>query len=128
MERKCISLQCNNNRHLYVDEENAISILNWIEEDKQREKKFKYVSQLFLINKTTKDIFEKEDVNSDTKDVWAIKLKLSKNSRIYCKGYELEDGSFHLVMGEYLEHKDSQKLNHKCIALIKKVADYEYSI
>lgn len=125
----CIAKGTNKARYLYVDKENAENILSFLQKDDKYKKKFQYVVQLLIEGNETSDIFGKEGISKDVQDVYAIKLfKGGDNSRIYCKTYELEDGSFHIIMAGLLEKKKSQKLTQKIKNLITKVSNYEYDI
>ena len=115
-------------RHLYIDAENARSIMDVLESNERYIKKFKYVVYIILNEQPTKDIFGKEAISNATKDVYAIKLfKGSENTRIYCKTYDV-DGEFHIIMGEILARKKSQKLTKEIKKIIEKVGSYEYEI
>ena len=99
-----------------------------LESNERYIKKFKYVVYIILNEQATKDIFGKEAISNDTKDVYAIKLfKGSENTRIYSKTYDT-DGEFHIIMGEILARKKSQKLTKVSKKIIEKVGSYEYEI
>jgi hypothetical protein len=114
-------------RHLYVDSKNASVIFAFLESDAQRTKKFRHNIDLVLNHKYTNDVFEHEPVDDETIGVYAFKLKVGINPRIYCKTYETESG-FHIILVELVTHKASQKLTKPLKTIIRKVATYEYEI
>jgi hypothetical protein len=114
-------------RQLYVDEKNAQEILTFLKSDAQITKKFWHNIDLVLNHKYTNDVFEHEPVDDETIGVYAFKLKVGINPRIYCKTYETESG-FHIILVELVTHKASQKLTKPLKTIIRKVATYEYEI
>jgi hypothetical protein len=117
----------NGDRHLYVDAANSREILEFIQSDSRVAKKFKHISLLILEHTWTKDIFEHEPINDEAHGVYAMKLKVGLNPRIYCKTYENESG-FHIILSELFRHKATTKLTKELRNIIQKVGSYEYQI
>jgi hypothetical protein len=131
MKREFVQLKVSDKKHKYlcIDEENSEQIWAFLQNDDRRSKKFKYVIDIILNQKPTKDIFEKENISKEIDDVYAIKLfKGSDNIRFYCKTYEKDDLTFYIIIAELLEKKKSQKLTTKIKNIIKRVHDYEYEV
>ncbi len=130
MKRKALHLQTNTKtgRAIYIDEESAEAILNYIEQDKRHKKKWEYIKNVILENHRIPDVYDKEDINDKCKDVYAMKFfKGQENDRIYCKQVHHVSKKIIVVIASELHlKKKSQKNSHKEITIIEKVASYEY--
>lgn len=75
------------------------------------------------------EVYDKEDINENCKDVTAMKFfKGQENDRIYCKEISDENGTHIVVTAIVHERKKSKKLSSKEIAQIERVGSYEYEI
>jgi hypothetical protein len=130
VKRKALHLQTDIKKgiSLYLDEINAKSILNYIEQSPKHRKKFEYIKGVILQNLRVPDVFDKEDINEKCKDVYAMKFfKGGDNGRLYCKRTTQKGKNcLVFVMAEVHPKKKSQKNSQKEISLIEKVASYEY--
>jgi len=115
-------------RRIYIDEINAESIINYIEQDKRHKKKWEYIKRIILDNLRIPEVYDKEDINHKCKDVYAMKFfKGQENDRLYCK--QIKDGKLNkliIVASELHLRKKDQKNTSKELSLIEKVAGYEY--
>ncbi len=116
-------------RHLCIDRENENEILDFLNEDKTRIKKFRQIRDIILGGLRVADLYDKEEIDSRSKNVTAMKLfKGGQNIRIYCKEQRSSDGIFYIIVAELLRKKKDQKITGKIKTLIHKVASYEYEI
>lgn len=74
------------------------------------------------------DLYDKEVINDNCKNITAMKLKGNQNARIYCKEQKLDDKTLIIIASELLESKKNQKNKQKENNLIQKVATYDYEI
>ncbi len=101
----------------------------FLEQDQARIKKFRHVRDLILNNQRNTDLYDKEDINEDCKDVTAIKMfKHGQNIRIYCKEFRSNNENFCIVVAELLPKKKDEGAKGKSKLLIKKVSGYEYTV
>lgn len=131
MQRKALHIETSEDgsRAIYIDSKNSSRIFEFITSKPVLTKKFKYVIRLILGGHRNTDLYDKEEINENCKGVTAIKLMKGKlNPRIYCKEITTENKVRVVVCCELLEKKKSQKISHKEINLINKVAKYEYEI
>ncbi len=116
-------------RAICVDIENKAAILEYIYRDKRHKKKWLHFANLFLNGYRNSDLYDKEDIDSKSKGVTAIKFfKGQENDRIYCKEQRTADGIYLIVTAELYEKKKSQSVDKKIIPIIHKIAKYEYEI
>jgi hypothetical protein len=112
-----------------MDAENEQAIYDFLKSDPQMLKKFRHIIKIIMQGLRVSDLYDKEDINNDAKDVTAMKLgRGTKNARIYCKEFSNQNGIFHVVVAELLPKKASNKIKSDSKQLILKVANYEYEI
>lgn len=129
MERKAIILYTSNDgkRCIAVDKENAEELLSFFNQDKRYKKKFDYICQLILGNHTNTELYDKEEIDSKSKGVRAMKFfKGQENARVYCKEVTKDNKTMVVVAVEVLERKKQTKLTHKERNIIHRVGSYEY--
>jgi hypothetical protein len=115
-------------RCIAVDEEHAEELLQFFKQDKRYNKKFRHICDLILGNHLNRDLYDKEEPDDKSKGVRAMKFfKGQDNARVYCKEVTLSDKTFVVVAAEVLERKKQTKLSHKELAIIHRVANYEYT-
>lgn len=116
-------------RLLCLDAENADEILNFTERDARHIKKFEFISQIILEGLRVPDVYDKEEINQKCKGITAMKFfKGQENARLYCKEITLKDKTFVVVAVQLLERKKNQKLSHREISIIERIAEYDYQI
>ena len=131
MKRKCkkIISTKDGSRAIYIDDENSAEILEYINRDKKKKKKFKFITDLILGKFKNTDLYDKEDIDDSCKDVTAMKFfKGQENDRIYCKEVKSDKGVFVVVPGILHTKKKSQKNSNKEKVLIKKLGKYDYEV
>lgn len=118
------------NRILCIDEDHYDEILEYIQRDEKHKKKFAYISGIILDGHKNTDVYDKEDINKNSKDVTAMKFFKNggSNDRIYCKEVTLEDKTFVIIASQLYEKKKSQKNNEKTKNIINKVGNTDYEI
>lgn len=124
MKRKCRLLieSKDNKRAIFIDVENSIEILNFINQNKRIKKKFLFIVDLILSGFRNTDLYDKEEINSKCKGVTAFKLfKGQENARLYCKEFTSEHQVFVVVIIEVLEKKKSHKINKRLINILEKI-------
>lgn len=129
MKRKALHIKSSEDgkRAIYVDEKNAGELLGLLNSEPALMKKFKHVCAIILGGHRNSDLYDKEEINAKCKGVTAMKLMKGKlNPRIYCKEITTGENLRIVICCELLQKKKSQKLTHKEINLINKVAQYEY--
>lgn len=129
--RKCtlITSSPNDKRHIFVDEINAGAIFDYINQDERHVKKFRFICDLLLGGHSNIHIYSKEEINSKTKGVTAMKFfPGQENDRIYCKEFLSPNGTFLVIAAELFIGKKQRKLMHREISIIEKVGNYEYEI
>lgn len=62
------------NRHIAIDAENEDEIKSFIGQSDAYKKKFLQIVSIILDKLTVPELFDKEDINDDCKDVWAMKF------------------------------------------------------
>lgn len=127
--RKCEKLISSNDgkRAIYIDSENKDEILKHIRQSERYQKKFKLITDTILEGNRNPELYDKEDINERCKAVTAMKLfKRGENDRIYCKEVHSEGGTHIVVAAVLHKRKKSQKNSNREIALIEKVAGYDY--
>ncbi|MFX0558673.1 hypothetical protein ACOCEA_17885 [Maribacter sp. CXY002] len=116
-------------RIICIDIENWEEIFEYINQDDKHLKKFKYICGVILDGHRNTDVYDKENINSNCKDVTAMKFfKGNDNDRLYCKELTLKDKTFVIIACELFKKKKSQKNNKKNIPIITKVGKAEYEI
>lgn len=116
-------------RHVCIDAENEATILQFLQEDPARMKKFQLIKALILRNIRNTELYDKENIDRKTKHVTAMKLfKGGQNIRLYCKEQSDANGTFHVIVAELLPKKKDQKVKARTKTLIQKVAGYVYKI
>jgi len=109
--------------------ENEQEIFAYINQSPNHTKKFRHILDVILEGHKVPDIFDKEDINEQCKDVWAMKFfKGGTNDRIYCKEVRTADSMYVIVTSELLLKKKNNKNQQREKNLILKVAGYEYTI
>lgn len=116
-------------REIYVDQENADEIINYIDQDARHRKKFRIISDIILNGLRNTNLYDKEEINKQSKGVTAMKFfKGQENDRLYCKEVTRGDKVFVVIMVALRLKKKSQKLSHREKNIIEKVASYEYEL
>jgi len=111
-----------------VDDENADTILGYADRDDKHKKKFRFITELILEKKASKELFKQEKINMACAQVYAMRFfPGQENDRIYCQKIERYKVTY-IILCELLEKKKSTKLKHREVTLINKVARYEYEI
>ena len=129
MKRKAKIIRSKGSRHIAVDMENEQEIFAYINQSPNHTKKFRHILDVILEGHKVPDIFDKEDINEQCKDVWAMKFfKGGTNDRIYCKEVRTADSMYVIVTSELLLKKKNNKNQQREKNLILKVAGYEYTI
>lgn len=119
----------NGKRILCVDVENWKDIFEYLNQDEKHRKKFKYICGVILEGHRNNDVYNKEDINNNCKDVTAMKFfKGNDNDRLYCKELTLEDKTFVIIACELFKNKKSQSNNKKNNPIINKVGKANYEI
>ncbi len=128
MKRKAVYLEGNKNLAIYVDKKNIDAIVNYIQQDQRHQKKWNYIKTIILENLRVPDVFDKEDINDECKDVYAMKFfKGQENDRIYCKRVKHATQNYIVIVASELHlKKKTQKNSSKELTLIKNIASYEY--
>lgn len=108
---------------LYVDEKFENELLEFLSDPKILVKYFNRVD--FMLSDGYKDdIYGHEQNSSKSKDVYAMKIYLKGNHRIYCKEFN-ETTSKKIVLIEY-RYKKTQFLNKELRNLVDRIGEYEY--
>ena len=116
-------------RHVCVDADLKEFLIKWLGEDPARLKKFNHIVRLILENLRNTELYDKEDIDSKSKNVTAMKLfKGGQNARIYCKEQKGPPGDFVIIASELLPKKKNQSNTSAERSLIHKVATNEYTI
>lgn len=130
MKRKALHLLTSKNGKIaiYIDADNANQIIAYISQSDKHKKKWSFISQIILENHRNPDVFDKEDINENCKDVYAMKFfKGGDNDRIYCKQVRDNNISKYIIVASELHiKKKTQKNSSKEIVIIERVASYEY--
>lgn len=129
MKRNAIILKESTNGRLSiaVDEENAEELLKFFQQDKRYQKKFNHICELILGNHVNRELYDKEEPDDKSKGVRAMKFfKGQENARVYCKEVITSEKATVIIASEVLERKKQNKLTHKEINIIHRVASYEY--
>ena len=126
---KEITKSSDGKRIICVDIDEWEEIFNYINQDEKHKKKFKYICGIILDGHRNTDVYDKENINAQCKDVTAMKFfKGNENDRIYCKEVSLEDKTFVVIACRLFEKKKSQKNSKKNNPIIKSIGKYEYEI
>ncbi|MDI9341444.1 MAG: hypothetical protein QM534_12815 [Sediminibacterium sp.] len=132
MKRKAVYLEADQNGKIaiYIDQKNMNNIVAYIQQDARHLKKWMYIKNVILSNLRIPEVFDKEDIDKECKDVYAMKFfKGQENDRIYCKRLQHKGKNCVIIVASELHlKKKTQKNSAREIALIKSVASYEYSI
>jgi hypothetical protein len=131
MKRKCTPIikSKDGKRAIYIDDENKSSVLAYLNQDDRYKKKFQFISEIILGGYKNPEVYDKESINADCKDVTAMKFfKGQENGRIYCKQINTADGVLIIVAAVLHERKKSQKNTQVEKNLIKKVGGYQYEL
>lgn len=102
-------------------------IIKYIGQDQRHKNKFQDILNIILNNLKNRELYDKEDIDKDCKDVTAMKFfKGQENDRIYCKEIRRGDKTFVVVMGILHTEKTTTKNTAREKNLIRKVASYNY--
>ncbi|MGN6196956.1 MAG: hypothetical protein ACTHOB_18590 [Ginsengibacter sp.] len=76
MKRKCFKLISSRDgkRAIYLDEENSEEILAYIKRDTRHQNKFRDISNIILEGLRNPNLYDKEDIDSKSKRVTAMKF------------------------------------------------------
>lgn len=139
MKRKCRQYDVNNfltgfpelaerNIEVWIDTDNADDILAFILAKKKDggykyKKKLQRILYLVFSNTYAKDLYTKENISDNTKDVTAMKFKgkSADNTRIYCKEI-YRNGKKVVMVVKY----DKDEFDKKTKNIIEKIGGYEY--
>lgn len=127
MRRNCFEVDRSSSGHkiLYVDEQNAEEILEYLEQDNRHKKKYRYIKNIIFDDHRIPDLYDKEDISKKAKDVTAMKFfKGQENDRIYCKEYH--GGVLRIVMARLEERKKVEGIDTKFKKIIESVGGYKY--
>ncbi|MES2277971.1 MAG: hypothetical protein V4592_18225 [Bacteroidota bacterium] len=128
-QKKAKIIRSKGNRHVAIDIDNYGDIISFIKSKDIYVKKFNRIIDIILNNLRVPDLFDKEDIDNKSKDVWAMKfLKGGDNPRIYCKEIRTEEKHYIIVTSVVLPKKKNQENKSKEKSLIRQVAGYDYSI
>ena len=119
--RRCVAL----------DAAYAGQLLAYITQDERHQAKFDDIVNILLNNLRNTNLYDKEDINTKSKDVAAMKLfKGQANDRIYCKQGSLSAGDgrkvYVVVAARLHTGKKSQHNTQAEKNLINAVASYVY--
>jgi len=131
VKRKAIEIRKSGNgkRAIYIDEENAEEIYQYIQQDERHRKKFRFITDTILAGLRNTEVYDKEEIDDKSKGVTAMKFfKGQENDRIYCKEVTKEDKTFVIIASELHKGKQKQKNTQKEKNIIHKVAGYEYEL
>lgn len=92
--------------------------------NKKIKKKFRQVAEFVFSDNYNDDIYGSEKNSDKSKDVYAIKICILGNHRIYCKEFYLPNQK-RVVMICHVDKK-VEKLNKKLRALVDRIGGYEY--
>jgi len=110
---------------LYVDAEFEEELFAFLG-DKKILKKYRMIVELVVTGIVKKDLYGHEQNSDKSKDVYAFKIKINGNHRIYCKEFNEEtSNSKKIVLIEY-KYKKSEGLNKGLRDLVDKIGEYEY--
>ena len=127
MRRNCFEVDRSSSGHkiLYVDEQNAEEILEYLEQDNRHNKKYRYIKNIIFDDHRIPELYDKEDISEKAKDVTAMKFfKGQENDRIYCKEYHGD--VLRIVMARLEERKKVEGIDTKFKNIIESVGGYEY--
>lgn len=128
MKRKCTKLSVarilkefpqlqNNKVELYIDEINAIDIIDFLE---NHYKKFRIIIYSIFSNSRNNDLYGQE---KKVKYIYAMKFSNKENIRIYCKEYIIDGKKIVMICKNWKKTEgNSKKLNNT----LKIIGDYEY--
>lgn len=142
MKRKCIKFDpspfiidipqlLSSNIELWLDESNAIAILEFINAKKKNgnwlhRNKFRNILYVALDGKYNFALYDKEEVSKKAKHVTAMKFKEGKsNIRIACKEFTIHGKKIIMVC---LINKKSQGNDQKIKTIYETVGGYDYDI
>ena len=131
MKRKCKKILStkDESRAIYIDEENSEEILNYLNQDARHRKKFKFITDIILGNLKNTEVYDKEDIDKNCKNITAMKFfKGQENDRIYCKEITSKKGTFIVIAAILQERKKTTKLTNQQKTKIKNLANYEYEV
>jgi len=110
---------------IYIDSENADSILDYIESPKKNIKRFEYIKGVIL-DGLQNDCFKREIEDNNIRDIYAMRFDLhGTNGRIYCKKIS-DQNKVAYIMGEVLRSKKTESNGPKEKSAIKRVHTYDY--
>jgi len=128
-KRTATIIRSNGTKHIAIDDDNKEEIKKFLKSNQIYQDKFQKVIEIILNNLKVPDLFDKEDIDGKSKDVWAMKfLKGGNNARLYCKEVRTKDSQYIIVAVIPLEKKKNQKNKSVEKSLIQKVASYDYEI
>ncbi len=108
---------------LYVDTKLAKKLMVLLSNDTIK-KKFRQVAEFVLSDNYDKDVYGHEQHSGKSKDVYAIKICVVGNHRIYCKEFYYP-GQKRVVMIHY-EDKKVEKLDKRLQKMVDRIGGYEY--
>ena len=113
---------------LYVDTEFEDELFAFLGDKKNEKikKKYRMIAELVVTGNANPSLYGHEQNSDKSKDVYAFKIKINGNHRIYCK--EFNDDSMNskkIVLIEY-KYKKTEGLNKELRNLVDKIGEYEY--
>lgn len=108
---------------IYVDSK-LIHDLDCLLVNKKIKKKFRQIAEFVLSDNYDKDIYGHEKHSEKSKDVYAIKICILGNHRIYCKEF-YSPNKKRVVMIKHVDKK-TEKLNKKLQSLVDRIGGYDY--
>ncbi|HOD17889.1 MAG TPA: hypothetical protein PLF50_04850 [Candidatus Cloacimonadota bacterium] len=112
---------------LYVDSAFEDTLLDFLEDKKHEKikKKFQMIADMLVCGMpVTKELYGQEMNSFVSKDVYAFKIKINGNHRIYTKEFNLESER-RIVLIEH-RYKKSEVLNKELRELVDRIGAYEY--
>lgn len=110
---------------LYVDADFEDKLFKILRKDKKIKKKYKMIGEKLVSSYPIgKELYGHEMNSEKSRDVYAMKIKIKGNHRIYCKeiNYLLDKK---IVLVAY-RNKKTQGLNKELRDLVDRIGEYEY--
>jgi hypothetical protein len=129
LERTAIILRTSpdGKRCIAVDDEVFDEVIAYIGQDDRHKNKFKLIIEVILSRLKNRDLYDKEDIDANCKDVTAMKFfKGQENDRIYCKEIKRGDKTMIVIMGALHERKKTTANSKRETAIIRNVGSYTY--
>lgn len=115
-----------------VDVEHMPEIFQYIGQSRRHKNKFLDIVAVIMEELHNRHLYRREDINKEARNVHAMRFFVGQeNDRIYCKEFNSIDRQTGelvrvVVMCELHLHKTSQSLSENELAIINKIAGYEF--